>query len=112
MSLANAIDQYADLVGKVYRGATARNENDLSANLAAMLQAIGLSTVIDTGVSSTGRNRSDIPGYVKADAADLADAIINSHVWGVEESSPRSVLPRRYRRGWCWWAAFDTHRGG
>jgi type I restriction-modification system DNA methylase subunit len=80
MSFAQASKRFITLVQKVHSGATARSENDLSSNLAAVLAGLGLSTVVDTGVSG-GRKRPDVLGYALSDDADLvlpAEIVIES----------------------------------
>jgi hypothetical protein len=72
--------EFLRLVERVAAGTTARSENDLSAKLAEVLSAIGLSPVIDTAVAG-GRKRPDILGYVSvedADAANPAELVIES----------------------------------
>jgi hypothetical protein len=81
MSLSTAATTYITLAKKVASGSTARGENDLSSNLAAVFGSLGLFTVIDTSVAKSGRKRPDILGYVSSDDADLvlpADFVIES----------------------------------
>jgi hypothetical protein len=71
MTFPQVVARFVSLVEKVAAGTTARSENDLSSNLAAVLKSLGLSTVIDTGVTSAGRKRPDILAYVSEEEADL-----------------------------------------
>jgi hypothetical protein len=80
MSFDKAVLSFVKLVEKVESGNTARSENDLTSNLCKVLDAIGLSTVIDTGQGKS-RKRPDILAYASAAEADLvldADVVIES----------------------------------
>jgi hypothetical protein len=81
MKINEAVTRFVALVKKVEAGTTARSENDLSANFAGCLQALGLSTVLDTRGSSGTRKRRDVLGYVRSEDADLvlpAEIVIES----------------------------------
>lgn len=69
------------LVDRVTGRTTARSENDLSSHLAGVLRAQGFHTVIDTSVSTAGRKRPDILGYLSQEDADLvlsAEIVVES----------------------------------
>jgi hypothetical protein len=81
MTCQQTVSRFLALVDKVVAGATARSENDLSANFADCLKALGLSIVVDTTLASGGRKRPDILGYVECEDADLvlpAEIVIES----------------------------------
>jgi hypothetical protein len=81
MSFPQAVACFANLVEKVAAGTTARSENDLSSNLAAVMKSLGLWTVIDTRVTSGGRKRPDILAYVSEEDSDLvlpAEVVVES----------------------------------
>jgi hypothetical protein len=71
MPFTHVVARFTSLVEKVAAGTTPRSENDLSSNLAAVLNSLDVSTVIDTGVGSGARKRPDILGYVSEEDADL-----------------------------------------
>jgi hypothetical protein len=76
-----AMLRFLGLVEKISQGVTARSENDLSSNLAAVLSSFGLHAVVDSSVAASGRKRPDILGYISSDDADLvlpADVVIEA----------------------------------
>jgi hypothetical protein len=99
MSFAEALVRYTTLVEKVAAGTTARSENDLSSNLAAVLKTIGLETVIDTSVAATGRKRPDILAYISTDDADLvlpAEVVIEAKKPEEVEEFPDLTAPSKW----------------
>ncbi|MGD0910222.1 MAG: N-6 DNA methylase, partial [Candidatus Acidiferrales bacterium] len=103
MSFIQAVARFTSLVEKVAMGTTARSENDLSSNLAALLKSLGLATVIDTSVTATGRKRPDILAYVSPEDADLVlPAEIVFEAKRPEEVTNFSDLSEAMASGWIW----------
>lgn len=103
MNFTDAVRRFLALVAKVEAGATARSENDLSANLATCLQALSLSTVLDTSISNGGRKRPDVLGYVSPEEADLvlpAEIVIESKK--PQELTCYEKLEDAVSSGWFW----------
>jgi len=103
MKFSDAVQLFLTLVEKVEAGATARSENDLSANLANCLQALGLSTVLDTSVSTGDRKRPDILAYVRSEDADLvlpAEIVIESKK--PQELAAYETIADAVCSGWFW----------
>lgn len=103
MTFKDAVARFFTLVEKVESGTTARSENDLSANLASCLQALKLSTVLDTGVSNGTRKRPDILAYVRLQEADLvlpADIVIESKK--PQELRDYGTITDAVCSGWFW----------
>jgi hypothetical protein len=103
MTFEEAVSRFLALVVKVHTGKTARSENDLSANFADCLKALDLSTVLDTSVSSGGRKRPDILGYVRQEDADLvlpAEIVIESK--RPDELAEFANLTDAITSGWIW----------
>ena len=75
------IDQFLNLVRRVYEGSTARSEDDLTARMSRVFEGIGLHTVVNTRVSSGSRIRPDVLGYVSEQDAHLvlpAELVVES----------------------------------
>jgi hypothetical protein len=103
MKFEAAVTRFLALVKKVGAGTTARSENDLSANLANCLLALGLATVLDTKGSSGTRKRPDILGYVRSEEADLvlpAEIVIESKK--PNEISEYASITDAVTGGWFW----------
>ena len=103
MTFPQVVARFVSLVEKVAAGTTARSENDLSSNLAAVLKSLGLSTVIDTGVTSAGRKRPDILAYVSEEEADLvlpAEVVFESKK--PEEVAAYNDLAEALVSDWIW----------
>ena len=103
MTFNDAAGRFLTLVAKVESGATARSENDLSANFASCLQALGLSTVLDTSVATAARRRPDVLGYVSAEAADLvlpAEIVVESKK--PQELAAYPSILEAVSSGWFW----------
>lgn len=103
MKFADAVGRFLNLVEKVEAGTTARSENDLSANLANCLLALGLSTVLDTGISGGTGKRPDILGYVRSKDSDLvlpAEIVIESKK--PHEISNYATIVDALSDGWFW----------
>ena len=103
MEINNAVTRFVALVKKVEAGTTARSENDLSSNLATCLQALDLSTVLDTRGSYGTRKRPDILGYVRSEDADLvlpAEIVIESKK--PQELSAYATISDAVSSGWIW----------
>jgi hypothetical protein len=103
MTFNDAVARFLSLVEKVESGSTARSENDLSANLATCLQALELSTVLDTSVSNGTRKRPDILAYVRPQEADLvlpAEIVIESKK--PQELPDYETITDAVSSGWFW----------
>lgn len=103
MKFTDAVRRFLTLVGKVHTGATARSENDLSSNLANCLQALDLSTVLDTSVSNGARKRPDVLAYVRSEDADLvlpAEIVIESKK--PQELAGYATIADAVCSGWFW----------
>ncbi|WP_353061944.1 N-6 DNA methylase [Tunturibacter psychrotolerans] len=103
MTFDSAVTRFLALVKKVEAATTARSENDLSANLASCLQALGLSTVLDTSSPGGMRKRPDILGYVRSEDADLvlpAEIVIESKK--PNELSDYATITDAVNSGWFW----------
>jgi len=103
MTFNDAAARFFSLVEKVESGTTARSENDLSANLASCLQALNLSTVLDTCISDGARKRPDILAYVCPQEADLvlpAEIVIESKK--PQELRDYETITDAVCSGWFW----------
>lgn len=65
-------ENFQSLVARLNHGALERGENDLTRPLLNVLEALGLSTVLDTGQRTSRRKRPDILAYLDPTDADLA----------------------------------------
>jgi hypothetical protein len=103
MKFSDATKRFLTLAEKVEARATPRSENDLSANFANCLQALGLSTVLDTRITNGGRKRPDVLAYVSSEDADLvlpAEIVIESKK--PEELSDFNTIADAVCSGWFW----------
>jgi N-6 DNA Methylase len=88
MTYADSVRKFLSLVRKIETGATARSENDLSANFATCLDALGLFRVLDTSISLGTRKRPDILAYTHQEDADL---VLAAEIV-IESKKPRELL--------------------